>query len=100
MRRPNSKLPPAPPLDSPASARTHSQVAAVVNQPGNPASKRSKGLVGAMQTLFAKPDVSKQTENVYRREVAWRPLVTPFNQLPDESGQGGPRMVVRKGPRK
>lgn len=96
MRRPNSKLAPAPPLDSAESAKTFGQVAAVVNQPGNPASKRPKGLFGTMQTLFAKPDLSKQTENVYRKDVAWRPLVTPFNQLPEESGQGGPQMVVRK----
>lgn len=96
MRRPNSKLPPAPPLDSPESAKTFGQVAAIVNQPGSPASKKPKGLLHTMQTLFAKPDVAKQTESVYRRDVAWRPLVTPFNQLPDESGQGGPQMVARK----
>lgn len=99
MRRPTTKLPPAPPLDSPESAKTFGQVASVVNQPGRRAAK-PKGLFGAVQTLFAKPDLSKQTENVFRRDVAWRPLVTPFNQLPDESGQGGPQMVVRKGTRK
>lgn len=96
MVRRTLPLPPAPPLDTSQRAETFAKIAQVANRPGKGAAKRPGGVVGAMQTLFAKPDVAKQTESVYRRDVAWRPIISAADQLPEGSGQGGPEFVARK----
>lgn len=96
MARRTLPLPPAPPLDTTQRAETFARIAQVANRPVKGAPKRPGGVVGAMQTLFAKPDVAKQTESVYRRDVAWRPVISAADQLPEGSGQGGPAFLARK----
>ncbi|HYE45150.1 MAG TPA: hypothetical protein VEA44_05190 [Caulobacter sp.] len=99
MPRRTIPLPPPPPLDTAQRAETFQKVAQVANRPGKGAPKRPKGVVGAMQTLFAKPNLARQTENVYRRDVAWRPIISAADQLPEGSGQGGLVFVARKAKR-
>lgn len=47
---------------------------------------RAPGLVGAVRNLFAPADAARRTEQVYHRDLAWRPLLRA-----DETASNAPR---------
>ena len=68
-------------------AESYQRATDIALQPADPNAKRRSGFLGL--ALFAKTDVVKATEAVYRRDVSWRPLLTPSSYgeaAPDQAG--------------
>ncbi|MBX3479125.1 MAG: hypothetical protein KF842_01905 [Caulobacter sp.] len=77
------RLPPMATLTAAERAADQVRAEEIARQPHRPAA-RPGGLFHAVQFLFAKPDMARQSEQVFRRRVSWRPLASPADRIPPD----------------
>lgn len=77
------RLAPMATLTAAERAADHARAEQIARLPP-PAGKKPGGVFHAVQTLFARPDLARQTEQVFRQKVAWRPLASPADRIPPD----------------